>query len=606
MIKTTIIVHLVLLLALSSDDNGSNSETQRHEDSLENDTESLEWGGQQPRQHTMILKGSSQNAQNCPRRNPWFLWNNKTKTCHCGSGLHGVVQCNADTNELAVMDCHCLTVEHYTTGPAPAVAGNCPFNCVNFTHFNKNQMYHSGPSDCASLNRQGTLCGQCLDGYAVGAYSYDFKCIRCNRELENWGLYVVFAFLPPTVFVIITMVFRINALSPHLNMFVFAAQLFKAPAIVRIFLLYTSQNHASKIFRVVSQISIAIHAIWNLDFVRVNALPNVCINATTLNILVLDYLIAIYPLILIVVSYVIFELHRSSFKPVLYILHMLLARFRRQWGMQTTIMDTFVTFFFLSTTKFLSVSFGLLVHTIVYKPDGKIHSVNLYYDPTIKYFGKEHGQYVLMAITILILFIAFPLSLLFCYQCKAYRKCLTRCKIRGSVLDEFVDTFQRYYRDGSSGTRDYRWFSGFLILLKLLAYVIYAASPNMFFYIFVAMLFTIGAVVILIVEPYIQRGVCSVQPDQFCSSFVVCTILYNRGNRKLGNILWDGAPPPLCAGSDSWPFASCLHYGCNSKPLQKEISRTGTSKYSHQFSTRPSVTLQHVQRFHRCIYFHHH
>jgi hypothetical protein len=588
MIKTTIIVHLVLqllLLALSSDDNGSNSETQRHENSLEN--ESLEWDGQQPRQQTMILKGSSQNAQNCPRRNPWFLWNNKTKTCHCGSGLHGVVQCNADTNELAVMDCHCLTVEHYTTGPAPAVAGNCPFNCVNFTHFNKNQMYHSGPSDCASLNRQGTLCGQCLDGYAVGAYSYDFKCIRCNRELENWGLYIVFAFLPPTVFVIITMVFRINALSPHLNMFVFAAQLLTAPAIVRIFLLYTSQNHASKIFRVVSQISIAIHAIWNLDFVRVNALPNVCMNATTLNILVLDYLIAIYPLILIVVSYVIFELHRSSFKPVLYILkplHMLLARFRRQWGMQTTIMDTFVTFFFLSTTKFLSVSFGLLVHTIVYKPDGKIHSVNLYYDPTIKYFGKEHGQYVLMAITILILFIAFPLSLLFCYQCKAYRKCLTRCKIRGSVLDEFVDTFQRYYKD--------QWDTGLQVVFRI---------PHPFKTIGICDICSISQYVLLhfccnavynwgcrnFDSGAVQRGVCSVQPDQFCSSFVVCTILYNRGNRKLGNILWDGAPPPLCAGSDSWPFASCLHYGCNSKPLQKEISRTGTSKYSHQFSTRP-------------------
>ena len=496
----------LLLLALSSDDNGSNSETQRHENGLENDTESLEWDGQQPRQHTTILKGSSQNAQNCLRRNPWFLWNNKTKTCRCGSDLYGAVQCNSDTNELAVMDCHCLTVEHYTTGPALAVAGYCPLNCVNFTHFkNKYQMYHSGPSDCASLNRQGTLCGQCLDGYAVGAYSYDFKCIRCNTELENWGLYVVFAFLPLTVFIIITMVFRINALSPHLNMFVFAAQLLTAPAIVIMFLHYTSQNHASKIFRVISQISIAIHAIWNLDFVRVNALPNVCINATTLNILLLDYLIAIYPLILIVVSYIIFELHRSSFKPVLYIyrpLHMLLARFRRQWGMQTTIMDTFVTFFFLSTTKFLNVSFGLLVPTTIFKPDGKTHSVNLYYDPTIKYFGKEHGPYVFMAITILIVFIAFPLSLLFCYQCKVYRKCLTRCKIRGSVLDEFVDTFQTYYKDGSSGTRDYRWFSGFLILLKLLPYMIYAAYPNIFWYILVAILFTIGAVVILIVEPY--------------------------------------------------------------------------------------------------------
>ena len=104
-------------------------------------------------------------------------------------------------------------------------------------------MYHNAPTDCASLNRQGTLCGQCLDGYTVPAYSYDLKCIRCDSQLENWGLYIVFAFLPLTVFIVITLVFRINVLSPDLNMFVLAAQYRNLP-------FFRSQNFRLINFRV--------------------------------------------------------------------------------------------------------------------------------------------------------------------------------------------------------------------------------------------------------------------------------------------------------------------------------------------------------------------
>jgi hypothetical protein len=107
------------------------------------------------------------------------------------------------------------------------------------------------------------------------------------------------------------------------------------------------------------------------------------------------------------------------------------------------------------------VSFTLLIGTKIYTPDGKLYSRTLYYDPSIKYFGKEHLPYALMAIAILVFFIAFPTSLLLFYQFKMYRKCLARCQVRGTTLDRFVDTFQKYYKDGSNGTWDYRWFAGF-------------------------------------------------------------------------------------------------------------------------------------------------
>ena len=165
-------------------------------------------------------------------------------------------------------------------------------------------------------------------------------------------------------------------------------------------------------------------------------------------------------------------------------------------------MDAFVTFFFLSTTKLFSVSFDLLIGTRLYTRDGKVYSWQLYYDPSIKYFGTQHLPYVLLAIGILTVFIIFPTSLLICYQCKPYQKCLKKCLTEGTILDEFINAFHKYYKDGSKGTWDCRWFAGFFILIKCFAYVLYALSISLLSYVFIMLLCTIGAMVIVIAEPY--------------------------------------------------------------------------------------------------------
>ena len=487
--------------------NNSEQETK-----VDNDTQQLFWGQiAHDKKVSQLPIGRSvdsvvaRDQKMCPHL--WFVWDNGS--CHCGNDLHGVIQCDPDTKEVEVLDCNCLTIEYMSHGVIP-IAGACIFNCVNYTYtFERggDKVYHSAPSDCASLNRQGTLCGQCLDGYTVPAYSYKLNCIRCDSQLENWGLYIVFAFVPLTVFIVIILILRINVLSPKLFTFVFASQIVTTPAAVKIIVYYTSQHKMfhSLLYRIPIALLSGIYGIWNLDFFRVYILPDVCINVIPLHIMMLDYLIALYPMLLMAVAYTVIELYGFGFKPLLYMwkpFHFFFARFRRQWDIQTTIMDAFVTFFFLSTTKLLSVSFGLLMGTAMYKPDGKLYSYNLYYDPSIKYFGKEHLPYALMALAILVFFIALPTSLLLFYQCRKCQKCLVKCHIRGTTLSQFLSTFQKYYKDGSNGTQDCRWFAAFFILVKLLAYVIYSLSPGDMFLVLATILFTIGGAVVVIVKPY--------------------------------------------------------------------------------------------------------
>ena len=113
-------------------------------------------------------------------------------------------------------------------------------------------------------------------------------------------------------------------------------------------------------------------ATWTLF--QVNILPDISVNEIPLHILMLDYLVAIYPMLLVATAYLIVQLHDSGFRPLRYMwkpFHRFFARFRRQWGIQTTLVDAFVTFFFLSTTKLFSISISLLNYTLLYKSDGK-------------------------------------------------------------------------------------------------------------------------------------------------------------------------------------------------------------------------------------------
>ena len=221
---------------------------------------------------------------------PWFV-QGRNGTCHCGNELGGIVQCDSETKEVTVLDCYCLT-NHYTVeqGKSHAV-GCCIFDIVNMSTFSGQFIYHSAPAHCKEIHRKGTLCGKCLDGYALPAYSYDSRCTKCDCELQNWWLYIVYAFLPLTVFIVIILVFRINVASPKLYFFVFAAQHIASPLLIRIFTLQGYPGY----FKTILYFIATVYGIWNLDFFRVDVLPAVCIDINPLHTLALDYLVVSTP-----------------------------------------------------------------------------------------------------------------------------------------------------------------------------------------------------------------------------------------------------------------------------------------------------------------------
>ena len=172
-------------------------------------------------------------------------------------------------------------------------------------------------------------------------------------------------------------------------------------------------------------------------------------------------------------------------------------------NIKTSLVDAFATFILLSCVKFLSVSFGLLIPARLFNIHGKtIGAKYLYFDGTIEYFGKDHLPYAILAVIILLVFIAFPCLLLCLFPCRCFQRCLVRYHLRSLALTTFMDAFQGCYKDGTNNTRDCRYFAPMYIILLCVLLGSFATALSRFIYSAMVSILITFAIIIAIVRPY--------------------------------------------------------------------------------------------------------
>ena len=440
---------------------------------------------------------SMSNQTNCPS---WFIFNSVTKQCECGDSLGGLVNCNNDDKTVYIIDCYCMTQDDHLG----VVFGSCFTNCYLGKSNSTFEMYYQLPSNPEELsvilcenrwNRGGRLCGKCKDGYHALVYTYDMKCEQCtDSKYNSWLKFVVEAFLPLTLFFVVIVSTGISASSPQLDAFVVYAQTIATPANVRMVLeaVYHRPN-AALFCRLVS----SLYGVWNLDFFR-TILPPICLEITSLQALALDYLIAFYPLVLIIVTYIVIDLYDRQFRPLVWMWKPFQACFNCGINVKSSILNAFITFLLLSYVKLLSVSFDLLAFVNAYAPNGEVAGTFLFYDASMGYFRESHLPYGVLAITVLVAFIVLPLVL----SCLHPLRFLNRCIGRWPSFRICLDSYQGYYKDGTQGTRDYRWFSSLYLFVRIALFLVYSFVKNSFFYPFAAFLLLIVVALIVICQPF--------------------------------------------------------------------------------------------------------
>ena len=224
-----------------------------------------------------------------------------------------------------------------------------------------------------------------------------------------------------------------------------------------------------------------------------------------MQMIALDYLVAVYPLFLLACFYVLLTAHDRGCRLVVRLWRPFLwctARLRQRWNVRRSIIDAFATFLLLSYMKFLSTSFDLLVPTAVYGVHGQLVGYFLYYDSTIEYMGPQHKLYASLAVIFLIVGILFPLVLLLLYPMQWFQKCLNKCHLNSPGLQIFMQCFQGYYRDRTDGGRECRYFAAVYPAFRIVSYFMYGAILSTMFCVAFILLCLILAVMIVIIQPY--------------------------------------------------------------------------------------------------------
>ena len=225
-----------------------------------------------------------------------------------------------------------------------------------------------------------------------------------------------------------------------------------------------------------------LYGIWNLDFGRF-IYNSFCLHPglTTHQVIALDYLIAFYPLLLILLTYLLVKLH-DRYRLVVIIwkpFYTCIRCIQKEWNIKASLVDVFATFILLSNVKLLNVSLDLIsVPVTLWDVHGRSMPIRYtHINGSMEYLGKEHIPYFVLGIVVLLIFNIFPILLLCLYPFRWFQRCLNSFSLRNSSLHIFMDVFQGCYK---TSPRDYRCLSALPFIVRLSTFLFFFLTLNRF------------------------------------------------------------------------------------------------------------------------------
>ena len=402
----------------------------------------------------------------CPT---WHFYNNATGQCECGYWLH----CSSGGNQVDISSQSCAT----SSGQGDDYyIGSCPFR------HSTNRMYSEMPSNasqldevmCGTYNRRGLLCGECKVGYGPAVYSFDMTCANCSSVWSRYAisLYLFLQFVPTTLIFLCFVVFRFNITSGPLLGYVLFCQITIASTTYHYSFIYDYiQHHVSSFLRVLFDLSMTVSQFWSLHFLKA-IIPPFCISEklTGIHLNMLNLVPAIYPLVLVIISCILMELHARNYR-ILGILwkpfRIILNKANITAVTSDAVFRALASFIFLSNISVMFTA-GQVVHFVrVRNSTGHFQKRVLYIDPTVEW--NTCVPYILIAAVIFIFISLIPSLLLCLYPTRLYRYLSRFLSARKQLaITAFAEALHSCFKDGLNGTRDYRALAGATLFSALL------------------------------------------------------------------------------------------------------------------------------------------
>lgn len=391
----------------------------------------------------------------------------------------------------------------------------CPFNRGlppnNYILINESK--DTNDFFCSQMKRKGDLCQSCIDGYAPAINSEEYKCVKCSKEHAKytWVLYIIGKFIPITVILILVIIFNISVTSGPANSFIFFAQVISTTFGVdagRI-LDFSSITPAADTLR---NVYISLYGFWNLNFFESFDVWLYCLrpNVGSLQLLILKYITAIYPLLVLVIVTIMLTLYDKGNQVAVCLLrpiHQLLARCSQILELKYSLMDAFATFLVLSYANFAITSAFLLYPSPLVVPGGGTFKIVSYMDIKKEYFSWEYLPYLTVALMVSIFICIFMPTIILLYSIKPFYHFLMKFKIKcllpGGKIQHFLNSFHHCYQDGRNGEHDRRYFGSLYLFARLLLLFSFSFAKDWALQLLLQQVFcTVAILAFGIMQPY--------------------------------------------------------------------------------------------------------
>ena len=408
--------------------------------------------------------------------------------CECSTSMYGGrVLCNTDTLEVKMFINHWMG---FSEGEGEYLVGSCP---PGFCASSDASSYIFLPNTSAALsgvvcntNRTGVMCGECTNGSGPAVNSGTFDCVHCtNIDLpSNIAKYVASIYIPLAALFTLLIVFDIRLTTGPANAFIIYSQVisnsFNLEADGQIPL--NELMNASSSFKAIVQTYKLIYGIFNLEFFE-NLLHPLCLNPTfnALTVLSLDYGVAIFPLVMIILVIICLKVKEffSSFSLRKVKKAAKCCPWRRR-SISEALLPAFAAFILLSYTKFcLTSSYIIRLQSLYDKNMATIAPPRAYYaGQLVSTSAKYVYPYLLPSTLIFAIFVCIPPLLLLVYPLKILEWCLSKvtCLWKFYPVDKvhvFLDTFQGCYKNNM------RFFAGLYFLFRLTVNALYFADSTL-------------------------------------------------------------------------------------------------------------------------------
>ena len=289
----------------------------------------------------------------CPA---WFYFSNSTNQCEC-TGIEDMISCNQERTMAMIANGVCVTS---ITDGFDVLAGECQ---LRYIENNTDRMWSellSSPevlneAMCGPYNREGLLCGRCIEGYGLPAYSSDLKCVNCSVFSHKLSicLYLLIEFVPITLFFVCVIIFRFNITAgPLLGYFLFCLFYYQETiGLNRHVFDYIKANSSYQI-KCIFLVSQTISELWNLLFFK-SLFPPFCVSEhlNSIHLRILTLVPATYSVLFFLTLCVLVELHARN--KVIHLIGKPFIFIRQRLNLSIdsdSIIHAFATCIFLSTT----------------------------------------------------------------------------------------------------------------------------------------------------------------------------------------------------------------------------------------------------------------